>query len=51
MLVSVISEPFLGNSSVNIFPWQWLCMLWGKLSVVYTVHTEEVIKKTTGATE
>jgi hypothetical protein len=39
---SVISDPFLGNGSVNMFPRRRLRMQWGKRGVVYAVRTEDL---------
>jgi hypothetical protein len=42
---AVISDPFLGNGSVNMFPRQWLHMQQEKQGDVYTVHAKEFKKK------
>jgi hypothetical protein len=38
----VISHLFLGNGSVNTFPWQQLHMQQGRKDVVYAVRTESL---------
>jgi hypothetical protein len=39
---AVISDPFLGNGSVNTFPRQPLRIQWRKRAVVYAVRAEEL---------
>jgi hypothetical protein len=42
---AVISDPFLGNGSVNTFPWQWLHMQRGKQGVLYAVCTKQLKRR------
>jgi hypothetical protein len=49
-----IPEPFLGNSSVNMFPWQWICMQRrGTVGnrVLYGGPCQGVIRKKIGTTK
>jgi hypothetical protein len=48
---TVISDPFLGNGSVNTFPLQRLRMQWGKPDCRLRGPRRGVIKKKTGATK